>query len=146
MLALATATSILLMRGIRGVLGVRWLSLELATPESSRLLTSIDPTAMGSLLANLVVAHDAEVQRQGGGSWLVAASRSGGAWLVAASTPEGTAGLRMCAARLTAALPLGRLQPARPTALTDAAMSDLLRSCKGIFPFVQEKQRAITQQ
>ena len=48
------------------------------------------------------------------------------------------ASLRMCAARLTAILPLGWLQPARPTALTDAAMSDLLCTCKGIFPFAHE--------
>ena len=65
-MALATANSILLMRGIRGFLGVRWLSPELATPESSRLLASIDPTAMDRLLAAIVAAHRAEVQRQGG--------------------------------------------------------------------------------
>ena len=137
-MALATANSISLMRGIRGILGVRWLSLELATPKSLRLLASIDPTAMDSLLAATVAAHNAEVQRRGGSDeakmfsqhrecWH--AGQSGGWWLVAAATPDGTAGLRMCAARLTAILPLGWLQPARPTALTDAAMSDLLCMC-----------------
>ena len=62
-MALSTVNSLTLMRGIRGILGVRWLSLELATPESVRLLTSIDPTAMDSLLAAMVAAHNAEVQR-----------------------------------------------------------------------------------
>ena len=146
-MALSTVNSLALMRGIRGILGVRWLSLELATPESVRLLTSIDPTAMDSLLAAMVAAHAAEVQRRGGSDEAKMfsqlregrhAGQSGGRWLEAAATPDGTAGLRMCAARLTATLPFGWLQPVRPMALTDAAMSNLLSTCKGIFPFVHD--------
>ena len=146
-MALSTVNSLALMRGIRGILGVRWLSLELATPESVRLLTSIDPTAMDSLLAAMVAAHAAEVQRRGGSDEAKMfsqlregrhAGQSGGWWLEVVATSDGTASLRMCAARLTAILPLGWLQPARPTALTDAAMSDLLCTCKGIFPFAHE--------
>ena len=55
-----------------------------------------------------------------------------------AATPDGAAGLRMCSARLTAILPLGWLQPARPTALTDKAMRNLLQTCKGVFPFAHD--------
>ena len=94
-----------------------------------------------------MAAHEAEVQRQGGSDEAKMfsqhregrhAGQSGVWWLQAAATPDGAAGLRMCAARLTAILPLGWLQPARPTALTDAAMSDLLCTCQGIFPFARE--------
>ena len=62
----ATANWITFSRGVRGILGVRWLSPEMATPEPSQLLASVDPAATGSLIAAIVAARDAEVQRQGG--------------------------------------------------------------------------------
>ncbi len=155
-MALATVRAALLLCGVRGVEGMRWLSKELVSPEIFPLLTSSLPGTTEKVLHAITRGHEREVVRRGETGSPVAEARkfsqhrqgrhagqSGKWWLDAAATEVGCANFCRSVSAVLVALPVfGWKQPQQPSVMTDQEVADILRAPRGVFPFAREQVAA----
>ncbi len=155
-MALATVRAALLLHGVRGVEGMRWLAQELVKPGVFEWLPSSDPEATANILAAIVKRHEGEVKRrEEAGSPSSEARKfsqhrqgrhggqSGKWWLDAAATESGSANFSRSVFSVLVVMPVfGWEQKKEPYAMQDHDVADLLCSLKGVFPFVREQAAA----